>query len=84
VSTDQPRNIPQALTWLTYLTERAAKHRTTEWLHQCREAYIAGTDWPPAPRYKGPLQDLDALTDEALDQLQAAIVSEKTKREVTP
>jgi len=82
VSADQPRNIGQALIRLATLAENAGKHRTADWHRACLEAFIQGTEWPPAPRYKGPLQDLDALTDDTLVQLQSAIVAEQTKRGV--
>jgi hypothetical protein len=68
------------LAQLAELAENAGKHRTAEWLLQCAAAHAAGEPWPEAPRYKGPLQDLDALTDEALVELSAAILKEQRSR----
>jgi hypothetical protein len=69
---------------LADLAENAGKHRTEEWLRACVQAYTDGRPFPPAPRYKGPLQDLDALTDDMLDQLEGAIRMERRKRQGKP
>jgi hypothetical protein len=65
---------------LAYLAENGGKHRTAEWLNACAQAYTSGRPLPPAPRYKGPLQDLDALTDDALVELRQAVEREQSKR----
>jgi hypothetical protein len=62
------------------LAENAGKHRTEEWLRACSVAYQEGEPLPAAPRYKGPLQDLGALTDDALVQLHHAVIAERAKR----
>jgi hypothetical protein len=73
-------SVVRVLGRMAELAENAGKHRTEEWLRACSVAYQAGEPLPAAPRYKGPLQDLDALTDDALVQLQRAIVTEQRKR----
>lgn len=75
------RRVITALASLADLAEAASKHRTAEWLRACIESY---PNFPAAPRYKGPLQDLDALTDNALTELAAAIVAEQAKRQPHP
>lgn len=62
------------------LAEHAGKHRTAEWLRECLEAWRFGRVWPDAPRYKGPLQDLDALTDDALRELRSKVTEELQSR----
>jgi hypothetical protein len=73
-------SVVRVLGRMAELAENAGKHRTEEWLRSCSVAYQEGLPLPAAPRYKGPLQDLDALTDDALVQLQRAIVTEQSKR----
>ena len=77
-------SVVRVLGRMAELAENAGKHRTETWVRACSVAYQEGDPLPPAPRYKGPLQDLDALTDEGLVELQRAIIAEQAKRGYTP
>lgn len=69
-----------ALLKASIFAQNASKHRTAEWLRACADATRAGAEWPLAPRYKGPLQDLDALTDNMLGQVRDAAQAEMEER----
>lgn len=68
---------------LADLAEQGSKHRTAEWLTACAQAYQEGQPFPPAPRYKGPLQDLDNLTADMLLKVRDAAQEEIAKRAQT-
>jgi hypothetical protein len=62
------------------LAQNASKHRTAKWLRACADANRVGAEWPLAPQYKGPLQDLDALTSDMLGQVRDAAQAELVAR----
>lgn len=72
-----------AMERLADLAEQGSKHRTAEWLTACAQAYQEGQPFPPAPRYKGPLQDLDNLTADMLLKVRDAAQEEIAKRAQT-